>query len=520
MPIKDDSLETYGRKHPVPQNVMDVEFKIVGDLTVRQFMYLVAGALLLFIIYKSQLPSFWMWIFMFIVTAISVAIAFVPIEERGMDIWMSNFVKSMRNPAQRIWKKTETMPSYFLTDYSESIKSNYTLTPIKNKNKLSDFLGQIEQNKEMDSAGTNEDTRLAQINIALSGTSSSSFVTTSQEKATKKVTEEKKPDIADIMVDEINTKRNITSTLSKPIVDKTVDRPLVNIPSTLKRAIKQKQTVKLTPKPAPHIEKPETPIKTPKITPIKKVPQKPEHKQAYKQAQKQEQLHKGQEKELKKQIKQPELEIKAIEDQKISLEKQVKELKETTRQAKEAFLNKPHNEKHKSNTIALFNKKLFELKTEREKIDFKINRKNEKKSRKNEDEQIEKLRKQNQTLETQLREIKEDLEQIKDTGSSRMVKPDNSKNANNTKQGEENIVTGFVKDNNGQLIEAAVIIIKDKNGGVVRALKSNPLGAFKAQTPIDNGTYTIEVIKNGKSFDIISIQLDGSKFEPVTLTAK
>lgn len=48
MPIKEET-ETVGRKHPVPQNVMDVEFKVVGDLTVRQVMYLFIGGILIFI---------------------------------------------------------------------------------------------------------------------------------------------------------------------------------------------------------------------------------------------------------------------------------------------------------------------------------------------------------------------------------------------------------------------------------------------------------------------------------------
>ena len=44
MPIND--IQTTNRQHAVPQNIMDVEFKIIGDLTMRQFIYLlVFGAM-------------------------------------------------------------------------------------------------------------------------------------------------------------------------------------------------------------------------------------------------------------------------------------------------------------------------------------------------------------------------------------------------------------------------------------------------------------------------------------------
>ncbi|KKU57584.1 MAG: hypothetical protein UX79_C0008G0018, partial [candidate division WWE3 bacterium GW2011_GWB1_47_11] len=35
MPIKDELK--INKQHAVPQNIMDVEFRIIGDLTMRQF---------------------------------------------------------------------------------------------------------------------------------------------------------------------------------------------------------------------------------------------------------------------------------------------------------------------------------------------------------------------------------------------------------------------------------------------------------------------------------------------------
>ena len=52
MAIQDTGAQS-NRQHAVPQNIMDVEFKIVGDLTMRQFSYLLI--LGLFAYFNSQL---------------------------------------------------------------------------------------------------------------------------------------------------------------------------------------------------------------------------------------------------------------------------------------------------------------------------------------------------------------------------------------------------------------------------------------------------------------------------------
>jgi hypothetical protein len=44
MPIADAPQSN--TQHAVPQNIMDVEFKLVGDLTMRQFSYLIVFGLL------------------------------------------------------------------------------------------------------------------------------------------------------------------------------------------------------------------------------------------------------------------------------------------------------------------------------------------------------------------------------------------------------------------------------------------------------------------------------------------
>ena len=68
--------------------------------------------------------------------------------------------------------------------------------------------------------------------------------------------------------------------------------------------------------------------------------------------------------------------------------------------------------------------------------------------------------------------------------------------------------------------DKGAVLIKDGRGEVIRALKTNKLGQFKTQTPLPNGIYLIEALKGGEIFDIIRIEANGQKLNPVYLIGK
>jgi len=83
-----------------------------------------------------------------------------------------------------------------------------------------------------------------------------------------------------------------------------------------------------------------------------------------------------------------------------------------------------------------------------------------------------------------------------------------------------NIINGLVKDSKGLLLPTVIIIVKDQNGEPVRALKTNKVGQFALSTPVPNGTYTLEVEKEGYEFDIIEIDVNGTIMQPIEIKAK
>ena len=50
-------------QHPVPQHIASYEFRLIGDMTLKQFAQLAAGAILGLIIYALPMPSIFKWPF-------------------------------------------------------------------------------------------------------------------------------------------------------------------------------------------------------------------------------------------------------------------------------------------------------------------------------------------------------------------------------------------------------------------------------------------------------------------------
>jgi len=93
--------------HPVPQNVTAFEFHLVGDMTVKQFIYLAVGIAASYIIFISlaSLIPFLAWPMLVFTGLSGAAFAFLPISERPLDHWVGAFFKAIMTPTQRTWSK-------------------------------------------------------------------------------------------------------------------------------------------------------------------------------------------------------------------------------------------------------------------------------------------------------------------------------------------------------------------------------------------------------------------------------
>lgn len=94
-------------QHAVPQPITSYEFRLVGDMTIKQFGKLAAGLILALIVYAINPPALIKWVFIFLFSGVGAAMAFVPFEGRPIDIWIIAFFKRIYSPTQYIWRQKE-----------------------------------------------------------------------------------------------------------------------------------------------------------------------------------------------------------------------------------------------------------------------------------------------------------------------------------------------------------------------------------------------------------------------------
>ena len=92
-------------QHPIPQDVAGYKFRLIGDMTLKQFIWLAGGIILGLFIYQLPLPFFFKYPLAAIAVGLGAGIAFVPIEGRAMDKWLIAFIKSIYSPTQYVWSK-------------------------------------------------------------------------------------------------------------------------------------------------------------------------------------------------------------------------------------------------------------------------------------------------------------------------------------------------------------------------------------------------------------------------------
>lgn len=93
------------QQYPVPQEISNYEFKLVGDMTLKQFFQLAAGVLIALLFYASPLPWWLKWPGVTIFGALGFALAFLPIKGRPLSIWFLAFIKAVYSPTLYTYDK-------------------------------------------------------------------------------------------------------------------------------------------------------------------------------------------------------------------------------------------------------------------------------------------------------------------------------------------------------------------------------------------------------------------------------
>lgn len=94
-------------QHPIPQDVSNYKFRLVGDMTLKQFLQLAVGVVIAIGFWNAPLPFFFKYPLAILSACLGIGMAFVPIEGRPLDQWLIAFVKSIYSPTIYVWQKSD-----------------------------------------------------------------------------------------------------------------------------------------------------------------------------------------------------------------------------------------------------------------------------------------------------------------------------------------------------------------------------------------------------------------------------
>ena len=424
-------------QHPVPQNVTTFQFRLIGDMTIKQFGYLAGGAIVGYICYKLPLPFFFTWPLATFSVVLGIGLAFVPIEERPMDVWLLSFIKSIYSPTQYLWQKTAqskqaATPPAISTPMVLPTPSIPQVLTAKPKASLTETLEQLFASHPKTATPSPIGPPIASPQHVASQTTGPSVLWSQQ------------------VWDPLGFLKQLFATKPKaqpatPTTYPDIFAQIGTLPSLTGKKVDLAQT------PAPTLSV-----------------QQQTAAQAQTQAKEQ-----GFTEKIKK--LQEELAIKTTADTRI-LELQ---------------------------------KQLTDVLSGKEKME----------------QELASLR-QKLTQAAQAPQVFRQAGVVKaEVGQPtvRVITPDVAVKAGLPRLTTfPNVITGIIKDHDGNLLPGVLITVRDKDDIPVRALKTNKLGQFAASTPLPSNIYTVDIEdpRQLHFFDHIRVTLNGTIMSPVEVTSK
>lgn len=463
-------------QHPVPQNVTSFQFRLIGDMTLKQFGFLAAGAILGYICYTLPIPKIFTIPLAGAFGLLGFGMAFVPVEERPMDVWVLSFLRSIYSPTLYVWQRekqggqisTQTPPPQPVIAHP-----NFTTPP-------------------PDSDPSKKE----------SGTPEPLYVV--HPKATVLQPAAPPPAVTTPQITPLNPsqKSSLMRTIAvwfgiKPAAAKHTNTQIhqgqttVNQPSAAATPGPTQPTIAVSTSQS-HVQTLKTAL-TDKLKVQSEPPTKTEiHPDMTLQPQ---------EKPTPLQITEEKLEeetpdqkqIQTLEDQQKNLEQQL------------------HDSSLADSRILDLQKKLTDVLSEKNRLESEV-----------------------VTLRTQLTtspmpEPKKPIPSFTTvvhsptTPTVKVINPSGAIKAGLPRLTTfPNVVTGIIKDCDNNLLPGVLVTVRDKEGVPLRALKTNKLGQFAASTPLPNNTYVVEIEdpRNRYIFDRAQITLEGQVLPAIEIIAK
>ena len=484
-------------QHPVPQNVTTFQFRLIGDMTIKQFGYLAGGAILGFICYKLPIPVFFSFPLGVGVFLLGFGMAFVPIEERPMDIWILSFIKSIYNPTLYTWQRqkqihpatemqqVDTKP----TTPDGPIKTTQPPSPTFNAPAPVVYEG-IQPVRQPQSVTVPGLKKLVQPppspNVSLHTEAPPQPVVSTPPKIHS-------PSVIEKFLAWLFPPKQKSQTVTLPPQPKNQPAAIAANRQTdilsgvfahRAKTMATEQPKQAQPPPVAIKSDPFANLQMPQVTgkPMQKAP----------------------EPQAKQEPKTP-----SVDDQRRLNELGTKNKDLETKLANLAV--KLQEKTGSEDRIVELQKQLTDVLSERQRMETELTALRTKLSQ----------QPTGPSRPTQTAGVTEQPERRGPT--VRIITPEGAILAGLPKLTTfPNVVTGIIKDYDSNLLPGVLVTVRDKEGVPLRALKTNKLGQFAASTPLPNNTYFIEVEdpRGRFTFDRIQITLNGSLVPAVEVVAK
>lgn len=220
------------KQHPVPQNITTYQFRLVGDMTLKQFLELASGIIIAYLFFHLKIPFWLKWPLVFFNLGMGLSLAFLPINGRPLDRWLLNFLKAIYSPTLYLYQKNNSLPDY-LQEESHLLIKKPQVPLLKNKNILQEFLQSLSSasydNSGLTSLDQEEEKKLEKITKLFEN---DSLITASSEQISSSLSSISEND------DFLPAKMRV---MEKPVVE---PAPVLTPPLVVKSRLKVKEKIK------------------------------------------------------------------------------------------------------------------------------------------------------------------------------------------------------------------------------------------------------------------------------------
>lgn len=99
--------------HPIPRQITTFEFKLIGFMTVKQFGFVLLSGVFGYLIFLAIPIQILNIVVGFAIFCVGLLFAFVPVNDRPLDVFVKNLFRRLNSPTQYIFhKKNNALPLF------------------------------------------------------------------------------------------------------------------------------------------------------------------------------------------------------------------------------------------------------------------------------------------------------------------------------------------------------------------------------------------------------------------------